>query len=117
MKASELIGHYQEGVRQFGGQHIVGSLAGENLEGAVFNQCSFLVDFKGANLKGVQFLKGNIKSCDFADADLTNAKFEYMTIEKASFKGSKANDVYFRENTINGEYVSQEEFDTRVRYL
>ena len=39
-----------------------------------------------------------------------------MTIDAAIFRGSKASDVYFRENTYAGEYVDQDQFDQRLRY-
>jgi uncharacterized protein YjbI with pentapeptide repeats len=116
MKASELLSQIEAGETRFAGLHIAGSLAGANLEGIIFDQCSFLVDFTGANLKGTKFLKGNIKRANFTDADLTKAFFEYMTIDAAIFRGAKASDVYFRENTYAGEYVSQDQFDQRLRY-
>ena len=116
MKASEILEHYKDGVRHFKGLHIVGSLAGESLEDIEFEECSLLINFKGANLKGAKFTKGNIKNANFIDADLTNAKFESMVIDTANFKDARTEGLYFRHNRYGGSYASQEDFDSRLRY-
>lgn len=116
MKASEVLQHYQDGVRNFKGIHIVGSLAGENLSDIEFEECSLLVNFKGANLSGALFKKGNIKNGNFVEADLTKARFEGVTIDTANFKDAKIDDIYFRLNTFGGSSVTQTDFEDRLRY-
>ncbi len=117
MNASEILNHYKNGVRLFKSIHIVGSLAGENLEGIEFEECSLLVNFKGANLQGSVFKKGHIKNANFVEADLSNAKFENMVIDTANFKDAKTDDIQFRFNRYAGSYATQEDFDSRLRLV
>ncbi|CAN5315830.1 hypothetical protein BH09BAC1_BH09BAC1_28030 [soil metagenome] len=116
MKTSEVLQHYKDGVRNFQGIHIVGSLEGENLEDIEFVECSLLVNFKGANLTGAKFVKGNIRNGNFRDADLTNVRFENVVIDTANFAGAKADSVAFRNNRYAGSYATQDDFDGRIRH-
>ncbi len=116
MKTSEVLQHYKDGVRNFTGIHIVGSLAGENLEDVEFVECSLLVNFKGANLANSKFVKGNIKNANFIEANLSNAKFENMVIDAANFRDSKTEGLSFRHNRYAGSYATQEDFDDRIKY-
>lgn len=115
MKASQILEDYQSGEKHFVGLDIVGTLAGQNLEGVTFEHCSLLVDFTGANLKGAKFIKGNIKRGDFTNADLSAAKFELVNIDFAEFKGAKTDGLTFRDNTYAGNPVTQEYFEFRLK--
>lgn len=115
MNAKEILANFQDGVTEFSGLDVVGSLEGENLEGITFEQCSMLVNFKGANLKGAKFKDGSIKNGNFTDADLTDAHFENMVIDKATFKGANTQGLYFRNNSFEGSPISQDNFEFRLR--
>lgn len=115
MNAKEILANFQNGVTEFSGLDVVGSLEGENLEGITFEQCSMLINFKGANLKGAKFKDGSIKNGNFTDADLTDAHFENMVIDKATFKGANTNGLYFRNNSFEGSPISQDNFEFRLR--
>ncbi len=92
-----------------------GNFEGQDLEGIIFENCSFYISFKGANLKNAKFINGGIKTCDFREADLSNAHFENLAVEGSQFAGSKHDGIYFNNNSAYGQHVSQADFDTWIK--
>jgi len=57
---------------------------------------SFIVaDFRGADLRGVNFSHCNVKTCDFRKADLRDANFSGAALESTLFEGAKLEGANF----------------------
>ena len=91
------------------------SFEGQNLEGIIFEDCSLYISFRNANLKNAKFLNSGVKTCDFREADLTNARFENVCIESTQFARSKTNGIYFNNNSVYGQNVTQSDFDEWIK--
>lgn len=98
--ATHILEKYKSGLRRFTDLEIENeSLANENLEGIIFENCMLYVDFKNANLRNSQFLNGHVKTSDFRNADLTGARFENQGLESTRFKGAKTDNLIFINNS------------------
>ncbi len=112
----QILEEYKQGKRYFEDIHLeYENFEGQDLQGIIFENCSFYISFKGANLKNAKFINGGIKTCDFREADLTNAHFENLAVESSQFAGSKHNGFYFNNNSAYGQHVSQADFDTWIK--
>ena len=70
------------------------SFRGQDLSGAVFDQCwIFSADFSEAVLRETSFRGSNLKCCDFTGADLTSADLRESGIDGATFTNARLKDV------------------------
>lgn len=111
ISVEELVERYKKGERRFLELAFEGNLRGATLEGARFERCFIVADFRQANLKNTQFLHSNIKTCDFREADLTNAHFEGASVEGTSYKGAKTEGLVFKNNSFMGFYINASDFE------
>jgi uncharacterized protein YjbI with pentapeptide repeats len=94
-----------------GRQQVQGSISPRNasFENAVFNNTNLTsCGLGGANLKGANFIKANLKHTTFANSDLRSSVFSHVTLGMTNFKGSnltyaKFDSVSWRSRTYDGE--------------
>lgn len=94
----ELLRRYEHGERYFVGIDLPDGAAmpdvdlqGANLE----NGWLFDADFRGANLRHVNFTHTNVKCSDFTNADLEGACFQGAPIDAAVFTGANLQGASF----------------------
>lgn len=95
-QALDIAMHYRRGERRFHELELPegASFEGQDLSGAVFEQCWFMsVDFSNAVLCGTSLRGSHLKCCDFAGADLTGADLRESGIDGATFANACLNDV------------------------
>lgn len=115
-RAGTILQQYQNGQRYFSDFHLMNeSFEKQDLQDAVFEDCTFYCSFREANLKNTRFVNGSIKTCDFRDADLTSAHFENLCIEGAQFARSKTDGIFFDNNSAYGQHVSKADFDAWIK--
>jgi len=94
----ELLRRYDAGERDFAGAELDNSvldLRDVTLEGCDFSECWITADFRGANLKFVNFASANVKTCDFSNADLRDANFSRAALDATRFVGAELEGAEF----------------------
>ena len=90
-KVEDILERYQGGERSFVESELddaVYDFRGVVLEGADFAGSFITADFRGANLRGVNFSDCNVKTCDFRNADLSGASFARSALCSTEFTGA-----------------------------
>ena len=110
--SDELLLRYQNGERHFAQAELDGpnyDLRNANLEGADLSHSFITADFRGANLRGVDFTSSNIKTCDFRGAELHEAIFSGALLEGTRFDGAFLEGAKFDGATCFGRTLESEE--------
>ena len=108
----QLLSAYANGERHFFDCDIDGSLKATNLKGVIFQECFFLCDFHGANLKGARFEKCNLKTCSFREANLTDAVISECAAEFIDFVNADVEKLKFHNNYSMGCILNQSDLES-----
>lgn len=80
-----------------------------DLEGVNFNKTFLLANFRGANLRGSEFIEANVKTCDFTGADLRRANFSGAAIDGAVFAAANLEGANFQGASEQGHIYAEGE--------
>jgi uncharacterized protein YjbI with pentapeptide repeats len=104
-KIAELLRRYAAGERSFRNLYLgdgVADLRNAKLSDADFTGSLIVADFRGADLRNVNFSNANVKTCDFRGADLSGAQFGGAVLDGAQFDGANMNHTSFEGAFIQG---------------
>ncbi|MBL8793633.1 MAG: pentapeptide repeat-containing protein [Planctomycetia bacterium] len=108
----ELLARYAKGERYFAEADLPDGavLSGANLEGANLQEAWLSdADFRGANLRTVDFSNSNLKCANFQGADLDGASFQGASIESADFQNTNWLSASFAGATAYGYTLKEED--------
>ena len=88
----------------------------QQLQDIVFDNCSFYVSVRKADLNNAKFTNGHIKTCDLREAGLTNARFENLAVESAQFARARTEGLCFNNNWTYGQKLTKTGFDEWIKY-
>jgi autotransporter-associated beta strand protein len=97
------------------------NLAGQNLSGTQFNNCSNLTNLAGANLANTLFLSMTLSGANLAGANLTNADAVFIPLTNANLSGANltgfsASLDNFSGASLSGATIAKMQFSSATNF-